>query len=115
MRTIETAMEKSMEKLLGDVTKEQLIDDFKVVVADAEALLKATASQGGEKVAEIRAKAEESLRVAKAKMADAQAALLVKTKEAARATDVYVHENPWRAIGAAAGVGLVIGLLIGRR
>lgn len=115
MRTIEMAMEKSMEKSLGEVTKEQLIDDFKVVVADAEALLKATASQGGEKMAEVRAKAEESLRVAKVKMSEAQAALLVKTKEAARATDVYVHENPWRAIGAAAGVGLVIGLLIGRR
>jgi len=104
-----------MEKLLGDVTKEQLIDDFKVVVADAEALLKATASQGGEKVAEVRAKAEESLRIAKVKMAEAQAALLARTKEAARATDVYVHENPWRAIGVAAGVGVVIGLLIGRR
>lgn len=104
-----------MEKLFGEVTKEQLIDDFKVVVADAEALLKATASQGGEKMAEVRAKAEESLRVAKVKMAEAQAALLAKTKEAARATDVYVHENPWRAIGVAASVGLVIGLLIGRR
>ena len=104
-----------MEKLLGEVTKEQLIDDFKVVVADAEALLKATANQGGEKLAEVRAKAEESLRVAKDKMAEAQAALLLKTKAAARATDVYVHENPWRAVGAAAGIGLVIGLLIGRR
>jgi ElaB/YqjD/DUF883 family membrane-anchored ribosome-binding protein len=104
-----------MEKLLGEVTKEQLIDDFKVVVADAEALLKATANQGGEKLAEVRAKAEESLRVAKDKMAEAQAALLLKTKAAARATDAYVHENPWRAVGAAAGVGLVIGLLIGRR
>ena len=104
-----------MEKLTYEVTKEQLIDDFKVVVADAEALLKATANQGGEKLAEVRAKAEESLRIAKDKMAEAQAALLVKTKEAARATDVYVHENPWKAIGAAAGVGLVIGLLIGRR
>ncbi|HUX30200.1 MAG TPA: DUF883 family protein [Thiobacillus sp.] len=104
-----------MEKLLGDITKEQLITDFKVVVADAEALLKATASQGGEKMAEIRAKAEESLRVVKHRMDEAQAALLVKTKAAAKATDVYVHENPWRAIGAAAGVGLVIGLLIGRR
>jgi ElaB/YqjD/DUF883 family membrane-anchored ribosome-binding protein len=115
MSTIELAMEKSMEKLSGDVTKEQLIADFKVVVADAEALLKATASQGGEKMAEIRAKAEESLRVAKDKMAEAQAALLVKTKAAAKATDVYVHENPWRSVGVAAGVGLVIGLLIGRR
>lgn len=104
-----------MEKLSDDITKEQLITDFKVVVADAEALLKATASQGGEKIAEIRAKAEESLRVVKHRMDEAQAALLVKTKAAARATDDYVHENPWRAVGAAAGVGLVIGLLIGRR
>lgn len=115
MSTIEVATEKSMEKLTFEVTKEQLIDDFKVVVADAEALLKATANQGGEKLAEVRAKAEESLRVAKDKMAEAQAALLVKTKAAAKATDVYVHENPWRSVGVAAGVGLVIGLLIGRR
>lgn len=104
-----------MEKLSDEVTKEQLIDDFKVVVADAEALLKATANQGGEKLAEVRAKAEESLRVVKARMAEAQAALLVKTKEAAKATDIYVHENPWKAVGVAAAVGLVIGLLIGRR
>ena len=104
-----------MDKLSDDLTKEQLITDFKVVVADAEALLKATANQGGEKLAEVRAKAEESLRVVKARMAETQAALLVKAKAAAKATDAYVHENPWRAIGAAAGVGLVIGLLIGRR
>ena len=99
-----------MEKLSDD-----LITDFKVVVADAEALLKATANQGGDKLAEVRAKAEESLRVAKARMADAQDALLAKTREAAKATDTYVHENPWKAVGVAAGVGLVIGLLIGRR
>jgi len=48
-------------------------------------------------------------------MADAQAALMERTRAAARATDDYVHENPWRAVGVAAGVGLVIGLLIGRR
>ena len=104
-----------MEKLFDEAAKEQLLADFRVVVADAEALLKATANQGGEKLAEVRAKAEESLRIAKDKMAEAQAALLAKTKATARATDVYVHENPWRAVGVAAGVGLVIGLLIGRR
>jgi ElaB/YqjD/DUF883 family membrane-anchored ribosome-binding protein len=48
-------------------------------------------------------------------MADAQAALLAKSKAAAKATDEYVHTHPWQSIGAAAGVGLVIGLLIGRR
>ncbi|MFA7242724.1 MAG: DUF883 family protein [Sulfuricellaceae bacterium] len=104
-----------MQKSTYEVSKEQLIEDFKVAVVDAEALLKATANQGGEKLVEVRAKAEESLKVAKARMADAQAELLVKTKAAAKATDVYVHENPWQAIGVAAGVGVVIGLLIGRR
>ena len=115
MNAIKLTTEKNMEKLFDEVAKEQLIADFKVVVADAEALLKATANQGGEKLAEVRAKAEESLKVAKARMVEAQGALLVKTKAAAKATDVYVHENPWQAIGGAAGVGLGIGLLIGRR
>lgn len=104
-----------MENLSDEVTSEQLITDFKVVVADAEALLKATANQGGEKLAEVRAKAEESLRIVKARMAEAQAAVLARTKAAAKATDAYVHENPWKAVGVAAGVGLIIGLLIGRR
>lgn len=97
-----------------DATK-QLINDFKVVVADAEALLKATADQGGEAVAAARVKTEASLAVAKAKMADAQAALLVKTRAATKATDEYVHTHPWQSMGAAVGVGLLIGLLIGRR
>ena len=104
-----------MEKLANEVTKEQLIADFNVVVADAEALLKATANQGGEKLAEVRARAEESLRVVKARMADAQEALLIKTRAAAKATDEYVHENPWNAVGAAAAIGLLIGFLLGRR
>jgi ElaB/YqjD/DUF883 family membrane-anchored ribosome-binding protein len=97
------------------VTKEQLISDFKVVIADAEALIKATANQGGEAVVNLRAKAEESLAAAKVKLGEAQDALVEKGKIAAQATDDYVHEKPWHAVGIAAGVGLVVGLLIGRR
>jgi len=104
-----------METATKDINKDHLINDFKVVITDAEALLKATVNTGGEKVAEIRAKAEESLGIAKARMADAQAAVLARTKEAAKAADIYVHENPWRSVGLAASVGVVIGLLIGRR
>jgi ElaB/YqjD/DUF883 family membrane-anchored ribosome-binding protein len=110
--TMEKTMHSGYEE---EVTSEQLITDFKVVVADAEALLKATANQGGEKMAEVRAKVEESLRVAKARIADAQEALIVKTKEVAKATDEYVHENPWQAVGIAAGAGFLIGWLLGRR
>jgi ElaB/YqjD/DUF883 family membrane-anchored ribosome-binding protein len=104
-----------MEKVLDEVTKEQVIADFKVMVADAEALLKATASHGGDELAEVRAKVEDSIKAVKARMADEQAALIAKTKDAAKATDVYVHDHPWAAIGAAAGFGLVVGLLSNRR
>lgn len=99
----------------NDVSKEKLISDFKVVVADAEALLKATAGQSGEVMAAVRAKVQDSLAVAKAKMVDVEAELVARTKAAATATDQYVHTHPWHAVGIAAGVGLVVGLLIGRR
>jgi len=105
----------SAESDFSDVTKEQLIADFKVVVADAEALIKATANTGGEALANLRSKAEDSLAVAKSKMADAQDSLVEKSKAAAKVTDEYVHDNPLKAIGVSAGIGLVIGLLIGRR
>ena len=98
-----------------DATKEQLIADFKAVVSDAEALIKATANQGGEALATVRAKAEASLARAKAQMADAEAAVLVRAKAAAKATDVYVHENPWKAIGISAGLALLVGFIMGRR
>lgn len=104
-----------MERSSEDVTREQLIADFKAVVADAEALLKATVNQGGQEVAEVRAKVQESIRAAKARMVEEQAALLARTREAARATDDYVREHPWGAIGIAAGVGLLLGLLSGGR
>ncbi len=97
------------------VTKEKLLTDFKVVVADAEELLRATASDTGEKVAAVRARVQESLREAKDRLAEVEARVRAKTKLAARAADDYVQENPWKAVGAAASVGLVIGLLIGRR
>ncbi len=115
MNMIELESEKSMKKLADEVTKEQLIADFMVVLADAEALLKVSANHGGEKLAEVRAKAEESLKAVKAKIAGTQTLLLAKTKTASDATDAYVHDNPWSAIGISAGVGLLIGLLIGRR
>lgn len=105
----------STASALPDVTKEQLIRDFKVVVTDAEALLKATVGQGGETMAATRTKVLESLAVAKEKMIDAEAALMAKTKAAAKATDEYVHIHPWQSMGIAASIGVVVGLLIGRR
>ena len=97
------------------VSKQKLMEDLSAVVTDAEELLKATANQTGERIAAARAKAEESLRIAKIRLADAQEALLEKAKVAAKQADTYVHDNPWKAAGIAAAVGVLIGALISRR
>lgn len=77
--------------------------------------MQATAHQTEGKVAELRERISDNLRDARHKLADAEDAIKEKTREVARATDDYVHEHPWSAIGAAAGLGLVVGLLISRR
>lgn len=97
------------------LTKQQLIADFKVVLADAEALIQATAAQGGEVLASAREKARESLGLAKEKLAEAQAAVSAKSRVAADATDEYVHAHPWEAVGVAAAAGLLVGMLLARR
>jgi ElaB/YqjD/DUF883 family membrane-anchored ribosome-binding protein len=86
-----------------------------VVVADAEELLRATASQAGEKVSAARERIQASLATAKVKLTEAERALLEKSKLAAKAADEYVRENPWQAVGIAAAAGLVLGVLISRR
>ena len=98
-----------------DVSKQKLVADLKVVVADAEELLRATASQAGEKVAAARERIQASLATAKVKLTEAERVLLEKSKLAAKATDDYVRANPWQAVGIAAATGLVLGVLISRR
>ena len=100
---------------MAQVTKDKLVADFKLVVADAEELLRLTANQAGDRVAEIRTRAQDHLVSAKAKLADAEAALRDNARAMARATDDYVRDNPWQSVGIAAGFGFLLGLIIGRR
>lgn len=97
------------------VSKQKLVADLKILIADTEELLRATAGQAGEKIAIARERIQSSLAIYKDKLIDAEHALMEKTKEAAHATDAYVHEHPWQAVGVAAGVGFLLGLLVSRR
>jgi ElaB/YqjD/DUF883 family membrane-anchored ribosome-binding protein len=98
-----------------EVVKERLIKDFKTVLVDTEEMLKATASQTGEKVAAARAKLEETLAATQKRLADLEEGLVDRTKAAAQATDQLVHEHPWQAVGVAAAVGFLLGMLTCRR
>ena len=95
--------------------QQQLVSDIKSVISDAEDMLGATADQTGEKIASLRARIEVRLRDARLRLTDAEDLLMTKTKAAARATDDYVHESPWIAVGIAAGVGVLVGLIISHR
>jgi ElaB/YqjD/DUF883 family membrane-anchored ribosome-binding protein len=100
---------------MTQVSKDKLIADVKTVIADAEELLRATATQAGDKASDLRIKVQRHIDDAKASLADAQAAVVERAKAVGHATDDYVHDNPWRSVGIAAGVGFIVGLLIGRR
>lgn len=100
---------------LTTVQKDKLMADLQLVLADAEALLAATAGDAGAGVAELRSRVQATLSSAKTGLIEAQAAVVDKAKAAAKVTDEYVHENPWKSISIAAGAGLLIGLLLGRR
>lgn len=95
--------------------KDKLIADLKLVISDAEELLAETASHTGEKIGVLRERMQDNLRNARHKLGELEDAVVVKTREMAKATDHYVHEHPWKSVGVAAGVGLIIGLLISRR
>ena len=96
-------------------TTDKLVSDMKIVISDAEELLRATANAAGEKVSAARARMEDSLRTARVKVGQAQEVVVDRAKAAAQATDDYVHANPWRAVGVAAVAGLIVGVLIARR
>ena len=93
---------------------QNLMNEFRHLVADAEDLLKVTAGQAGDKVTAARARAADTLRAAKEHLPDMEQTM-ERTRAAARATDDYVHENAWAVAGIAAAVGLVLGYLISRR
>lgn len=102
-----------MTRRTSVVTSSQLIEQFNAVVTDMEQLLKSVLAAGGEKAGALRAKAERGLENSKDRMRELQQAAADKVEMASNSTDEYVHEHPWQAIGAAAGLALAASVLIG--
>jgi ElaB/YqjD/DUF883 family membrane-anchored ribosome-binding protein len=96
-------------------TRDQIVDQFSSVLSEAESLLAKATQETGEKARDLRSQAEARLLSAKLKLQELQGQAVDRAKDAARVTDDYVHDNPWQAIGIAAAVGFVAGLLMNRR
>jgi ElaB/YqjD/DUF883 family membrane-anchored ribosome-binding protein len=98
-----------------EAPQDRLVQDFKAVIADTEELLKATAGLTGEQIASARARLEDRVAATQKRFADLEAGLTEHAKAAYEATDKLVREHPWPAVGVAAAIGLLIGLLSSRR
>lgn len=103
-----------MKKVSEDFMNEDVVKNFRNMLADTEALIKATARQGDEKLESLREKAEASLNQVKHYMRHGQSDISGNVRYAATATDSYVHDNPWKALGLAAGAGLIFGMFTRR-
>jgi ElaB/YqjD/DUF883 family membrane-anchored ribosome-binding protein len=100
---------------MNNVSTEKLVRDMRAVIFDAEDLLKATANQTGERIEKVRAKAEDSLRAARERLHLAGEDIGTRAKEAAQDVNDQVRSHPWTTAGLAAGIGLLVGILIGRK
>jgi ElaB/YqjD/DUF883 family membrane-anchored ribosome-binding protein len=89
--------------------------DMQTLVKDAQSLLTAAASLTGVKADELRERGMRLLDAALGKGGEYKDQAVVKSKELARTADVYVKDNPWRTVAVAAGVGLLAGVLLGRK
>jgi len=98
-----------------ELTAEKLATDLRLVIADAEALLRATVGETTESVAAARAKITQSLEAAKDGLGSLGEEAAEQARIAVRAADDYVRGNPWQAVGVAALAGIALGLLISRR
>lgn len=96
-------------------TRDKLLDDLRTVISDAEQWVRQSGQLTGDELLAARDKMERTLRNAKDDLIRLSEPVVEKTKEAAKATDDFVHENPWKAVGIGAAVGLVVGLLIARK
>ncbi len=95
--------------------RDKLVDEFAAVLAEAEEMLKRAATETGDKARDLRSQVETKLLRAKLSLQELEGQAVDQAKAAARATDDYVHDNPWQAIGVAAPSASSSACLIGRR
>ena len=92
------------------MSTERLANDLKAIARDAEDLIKATAGEVSEKAKEARSRLMVALESAKERCEELQE----KALAGAKATDKVIRDHPYESIGIAFGVGLLIGVLLGR-
>jgi ElaB/YqjD/DUF883 family membrane-anchored ribosome-binding protein len=95
----------------GSAQTEKLVSDVKRIVHDSEELLHDSGGALGDGVHELRERLGGALEATKS----AYRKLEAKSKAGAKATDKAIRTHPYHAVGIALGIGLLTGILAGRR
>ena len=98
---------------------EKLKEDLRNLAQTLEDLLAVTANETSSEFQDLRERARARLAEARSRLTDRGSELYQQASETLRATaqqtESYVREHPWTSIGLGAAVGMLIGVLMGRR
>ncbi len=108
-------MDSSTASHTTPVSDDRMAHHLRTLAEEAEALLRASARAGDEKVTEARERLRDEVANLRSRLGDMEVQAGMRVKDAAHRTDEAVHAHPYTAMGAAAAIGLLAGLLIGRR
>ena len=97
------------------VSADRLLRDLNALAADVDELITSTASNATDAIAEARARIEASLRNAKLKLDRARLCSSEDSDIADGARAAYFRVNAWKAIGVAGTIGLLLGVIAGRK
>ncbi|WP_339485721.1 DUF883 family protein [Pseudomonas sp. EL_65y_Pfl2_R95] len=95
--------------------QDELLSEFQALVRDTESLLQQSAGLAGDQGEELRDQIRNSLNRARSTLVSAEEAVIERGKAAVDATEGYVQTHPWQSISIAAGVGMLLGMLITKR
>ncbi len=100
---------------MNEVTTGKLVEDFKVLIDDVEALVKATANQAGESIGDLRQRLEKKIDDGRKALAGREIGWFQKSKEAKTQAESCLRENSWAGLAIASAIGVLLGLLLRRR
>jgi ElaB/YqjD/DUF883 family membrane-anchored ribosome-binding protein len=89
--------------------------EWRDLFADVEDLLKKVANVGDAEIAQVRERLQKTLAAARSSASAGAQRARAYAQDATVATEDYVRESPWTAIGVAAAVGVLIGFIASRR
>ncbi|HEY2145501.1 MAG TPA: DUF883 family protein [Steroidobacteraceae bacterium] len=89
--------------------------EIKNLLADVEELVARIADLQDADVNRLRSKVQRAVDAARESLADGAESVRRQAQSVADSADDYIRESPWQAVGIAALVGAVVGMLLTRR